>query len=218
MGGAGRESYRHEVAEGCGQTLADSLNLKVHDKRKKSDVGSFGWAGRSLVVDVDVTGRRRVSWERKRRNVTWLSDAPRAAGRERATDLSKSLLWVPKGSKRAVKPYVGLGTSPVLIDQSVGLLKPIFSGPSTFEVGEGSMAGVGGPAQASLLVASGSGVTDWSAGCIAEADEPFATGCSSGEPSASSDVFEGLAGSSDELLQGMGDAESFFGEVTASLG
>ena len=113
---------------------------------------------------------------------------------------------------------MGLGTSPVLIDQSVGLLKPIFSGPSTFEVGEGSMAGVGGPAQASLLVASGSGVTDWSAGCIAEADEPFATGCSSGEPSASSDVFEGLAGSSDELLQGMGDANSFSGEVAASLG
>ena len=135
------------------------MNSKVHDKRKKSDVGSSGWAGRSLVVEVDVTGRRRVSWERKRRNGMWLSDAPRAAGRERATDLSKSLLWVPKGSKRAVKPFVGLGTSPDLTDQSVGLLKPIFSGPSTFEVGEGSMAGVGGPAQASLKVASGSGAT-----------------------------------------------------------
>ena len=130
----------------------------------------------------------------------WLSDAPRAAGRERATDLSKSLLWVPKGSKRAVKPSVGLGTSPVLIDQSVGLLKPIFSGPSTFEVGEGSMAGVGGLAQASLLVASGSGATDWSTGCIAEADEPFAAGCSSGEPSVPSDVSGVLAGSSVELL------------------
>ena len=55
---------------------------------------------------------------------------------------------------------MGLGTSPVLIDQNVGLLKPIFSGPSTFEVGEGSLAGVGGPAQASLLVVSGSGDTD----------------------------------------------------------
>ena len=126
------------MAEGCGQILADprsrvpsiSLNSKVHDKRKKSDVGSSGWAGRSLVVDVDVTGRRRVSWERKRRDGSWLSDAPRAAGRERATDLSKSLLWIPKGSKRAVKPFVGLGTSPDLIDTSVGLLKSIFSGPA----------------------------------------------------------------------------------------
>ena len=140
------------MAEGCGQILADprirvpsiSLNSKIHDKRKKSDVGSFGWAGRSLVVDMDVTGRRRVSWERKRRDGTWLSDAPRAAGREKATDLSKSLIWVPKGSKQAVKPFVGLGTSPDLIDPNVGLLKPIFSSPSTFEVGEGSMAGVGG--------------------------------------------------------------------------
>ena len=95
---------------------------------------------------------------------------------------------------------MGLGTSPDLIDQSVGLLKPIFSGPSTFEVGEGSMAGVGGPAQASLLVASGSGATDWSTGCIAEADEPFAAGCSSGEPSAPSDVSGVLVGSSVELL------------------
>ena len=61
MGGAGRESYRHEVAEGCGQSLADSLNSKAHDKRKKSDVGCSGCAGRCLIVEVDVTGRRRVS-------------------------------------------------------------------------------------------------------------------------------------------------------------
>ena len=103
-------------------------------------------------------------------------------------------------SKRAVKPFVGLGTSPVLIDQNEGLPKPIFSGPSTFEVGEGSLAGVGGPAQASLLVVSGSGDTDWSTGCIAEADEPSVAGCSSGEPSASSDLSGVLVGSSDEPL------------------
>ena len=107
---------------------------------------------------------------------------------------------------------MGLGTSPDLIDQSVGLLKPIFSGPSTFEVGEGSMAGVGGPAQASLMVASGSGATGWSTWCNSEADESFAVGCSSGEPSAPSDVSDGLAGSSDELLQGKGDVDSFSGE------
>ena len=75
MGGAGRESCRHEVAKGCGHFLAEprirvpsiSLNSKVHDKRKKSDVGSSGWAGRSLVVEVDVTGKRRVSWEREKK-------------------------------------------------------------------------------------------------------------------------------------------------------
>ena len=126
--------------------------------------------------------------------------------------------WVPKGSKRAVKPFVGLGTSPVLIDQNEGLPKPIFSGPSTFEVGEGSLAGVGGPAQASLLVVSGSGDMDWSTGCIAEVDEPSVAGCSSGEPSAPSDLSGVLAGSSDEPLQGMGDADSLSGEVAASLG
>ena len=46
VGGARRESCSHEVAEGCEKILADprirvpsiSLNSKVHDKRKKSDV------------------------------------------------------------------------------------------------------------------------------------------------------------------------------------
>ena len=95
---------------------------------------------------------------------------------------------------------MGLGTSPVLIDQNVGLPKSIFSSPSTFEVGEGSLAGVGGPAQDSLLVVSGSGDTKWCTGCIAEADEPSVAGGSSGEPSAPSDVSGVLAGSSDELL------------------
>ena len=42
MGGAGKDSHRHEVAEGCGQSLAENLNSKAHDKRKKSDIGSSG--------------------------------------------------------------------------------------------------------------------------------------------------------------------------------
>ena len=88
-----------------------------------------------------------------------LRDVPRAVGRESATELPKSLIWVPKGFKRAVKPFVGLGSSPELTDPSVGFLKPIFSGPSTFEVGEGSLAGVGGSAQASLMAVPGSGDT-----------------------------------------------------------
>ena len=234
MGGAGRESCRHEVAEGCEQILADprirvpsiSLNSKVQDKRKKSDVGSSGWSGRSLVVEVDVTGRRRVSWERKRRDGTWLSDVPRAAGRERATELPKSLIWVSKGLKRAVKPFVGLGTSPDSIDPSVGLLKSVFSSPSTFEVGEGSLAGVGGPAQASMMVGPGSGDTAWSTGFSEEADETSAAGSSSGEPSAPSGETDSpsLASSSDELLSHLGkadgpcDASTCSVEVVASLG
>ena len=113
---------------------------------------------------------------------------------------------------------MGLGTSPDLIDPSVGLLKPIFSGPSTFEVGEGSMAGVGGLAQASLMVGLGSGDTAWSTGCLVEVDESFVAGCSYGEPSVTSDETDGLAGSSDELLLGKGDADSCSGEVVASLG
>ena len=64
-----------------------------------------------------------------------------------------------KGFKWAVKPYLGLGTSPELTDPSVGFLKPVFSSPSTFEVGEGSLAGEGGSAQAPLMAVPGSGVT-----------------------------------------------------------
>ena len=111
-------------------------------------------------MEVDVIGRGRVFWERKRGAGTKHSDVSRAVGRESITELSKSLKWVPKGFKRAVvKPYLGLGTSPELTDPSVGFLKPVFSGPSTIEVGEGSLAGEGGSTQASLMAVPGSGVT-----------------------------------------------------------
>ena len=167
VGGVRRESYSHEVAEGCEQILVDprisvpsiSLNSKVYDKRKKSDVWSLSWSGRGLVVEVDVIGRRWVFWERKRGGGTKHRDVSRAVGRVSITELSKSLKWVPKGFKRAVKPYLGLGTSPELTDPSVGFLKPVFSSPSTFEVGEGSLAGEGGSAQAPLMAVPGSGVT-----------------------------------------------------------
>ena len=167
------------------------MNSKVYDKRKKNDVGSSGWSGKGLVVEVDVIGRRRVSWERKRRDGTWLRDVPRAAGRESATELPKSLIWVPKGFRRAVKPFVGLGTSPDSTDPSVGLLKPVFSGPSTFEVGEGSLAGVGGSAQASMMAGPESGDTAWSTGFLVEADDTFVAGSSSGESSSPSGETDG---------------------------
>ena len=155
VGGVRRESCILEEAEGGEQTLADprisvpssSLNSKVSDKRKKSDVWSAGWSRRGLVVEVDVIGRRRVFWERKRRGGMKSRVVSQAVGRESVTDVSNSLKWVPKGFKWAVvKPYLGLGTSPELTDPGVGFLKPVFSGPSTFEVGEGSLAGGGGSA------------------------------------------------------------------------
>ena len=117
VGGVRRESCILEEAEGGEQTLADprisvpssSLNSKVFDRRKKC----AGWSRRSLVVEVDVIGRRRVFWERKRGGGTKSRLVSRAVGRESVTDVSNSLKWVPKGFKRAaVKPYLGLGTSP----------------------------------------------------------------------------------------------------------
>ena len=68
------------------------------------------------------------------------------------------------------------------------------------------------------MVGPGFGVTAWSTGCFVEADESFAAGCSSGEPSSPLDEIDGLAGSSDELLLGKSDADSCSGEVAASLG
>ena len=53
----------------------------------------------------------------------------------------KALKWVPRGTKQAVvKPVMGLGTSPVLTDTSVGHFVSAYLGPSLFEVGESSLA------------------------------------------------------------------------------
>ena len=68
VGGARRESCFFEVTEAGEQTLADtrisfpsfSLSSKNYEKGKKSDARRSGWSGRSLVVEVDVIGRRRV--------------------------------------------------------------------------------------------------------------------------------------------------------------
>ena len=73
-------------------------------------------------MEVDVIGRGRVFWERKRGGGMKHSDVSRAVGRESITELSKSLKWVPKGFKQAVKPFLGLGTSPELTDPSVCFL------------------------------------------------------------------------------------------------
>ena len=90
---------------------------------------------------------------------------------ESITNTSKALKWVPKGIKQAaVKPNLGLGTSPVMSDPSMGPFNPVFSGPSMFEVGEGSWAGEGGSAQASLLFVHKSRASAWCAMPLVEAD------------------------------------------------
>ena len=140
----------------------------------------------------------------------------------------KGLKWVPKGIKQAiVKPNLGLGTSPVLSDSSMGLFNPVFSGPSMFEVGEGSLAGEGGSAQASLMIEHKSGVSAQCAMPLLEADAFFFVGSSSDEPSMPSGEADDspCAGtSSDKLAMTSGEADdsSFAGtssnELKLSLG
>ena len=147
MGGARREICIYEVVEVGEQILADtrirfpsiSLDSKDYEKGKKSDARRSCWSGRGLVVEVDVIGRRRVFWDRKKGGDTKIRGESWAA----EIEVSKALKWVPWGTKQAVvKPNMGLGTSPVLTDTSVGH----YSSPSLFEVGESSLAGEGASA------------------------------------------------------------------------
>ena len=43
-----------------------SLNSKAYESWKKSVAGRPHWTGSGLIVEVDVIGKRRVSWERKK--------------------------------------------------------------------------------------------------------------------------------------------------------
>ena len=89
-------------------------------------------------------GRRRVFWDRKKGGDTKIRGESRALEWECKIEASKALKWVSRGTKQAiVKPTMGLGTSPVLTDTSVGHLNSVYSGPSLFEVGESSLAGEG---------------------------------------------------------------------------
>ena len=115
---------------------------------------------------------------------------------------------------------MGLGTSPELTDPSVGLLKLVFSSPSTFEVGEGSLASEGGSAQAPLMVVPESGVTAWCARSSLEADDHFVIDSSSGKPSSPLGEADGssLTGtSSDKLLSYSGKADGPFYAGTSSV-
>ena len=228
VGGARREICIYEVVEVGEQILADtrirfpsiSLDSKDYEKGKKSDARRSCWSGRGLVVEVDVIGRRRVFWERKKGRVTKCRNESRAAEWESKIEASKALKWVPKGIKQdVVKPNMGLGTSPVLTNTSVGLLNPVYSSPSLFEVGESSLAGEGGSTQISLTVELETGVSARCAMSLLEADALFYVSSSSDEPSLPSGVADGpffVGTSSDELMLSPGKADGPFYAGTSS--
>ena len=152
VGGARRELCIYEVAEVGEKNLADtrirfpsiSLNSKDYEKGKESDARRSCSSGRGLVVEVDVIGRRRVFWDRKKGGDSKIRGESRAVEWECKIEASKALKWVPRGTKQVVvKPTMGLGTSPMLTDTSVGHLNPVYLGLSLFEVGESSLAGEG---------------------------------------------------------------------------
>ena len=152
----------------------------------------------------------------------------RAVGWDCKNDASKALLWVPQGTNQiVVKPVMGLRTGPVLTDTGVGHFNSVFSGPSTFEVGESSLAGEGISAQTQLTLAHPQSfdpeleVPDQCAKLPTEADGPFSTGTSSGESSLPLGKADGLssAGTSSgkpKLPLGKADGLSYAG--TSSVG
>ena len=147
MGGARKEKGFFEVVVADTRTSFPriSLNSKNVGKGKKGDAGSYGWSGRSLVVEVDGTGRRRVFWESRNGGVSKGRNDSREAAWECVSDSLKSLKWIPKGViQDASKFGLGLRTSPVMTDPPKYLFFPVSSGPSLFEVGEASLAGKGG--------------------------------------------------------------------------
>ena len=114
----------------------------------------------------------------------------------------------------------------MLTDLSAGLLNPVFSGPGMFEVGEGSLAGEGGLAEAPLMVELESGVTVRCAMSLSEANAYFFVSSSSEEPSLPSSEADGsslASTNSDEFMLYPGKADGPFyagtssDELTASL-
>ncbi|KAL0010666.1 hypothetical protein SO802_005774 [Lithocarpus litseifolius] len=133
-GGDRRGQCINEEAEVGEQNLAYlrmrfpilSLNAKALEKgKKKSVVRGPCWSGRGLIVEVDVLGRRRVSWDRKKGGVQKLLGASRAVERDRKKVGPKVCKWVARGTKQAVDwPVLGLGKSPRLTDTLASLLAP----------------------------------------------------------------------------------------------
>ena len=106
VGGIRREQRLSEVTEVGKQKLADTrfhfpsfLNSKADEKGKKCDFRRSCWSGRGLVVEVDVKGRRQVSWVRKKGGVSKIRGEARELEWECISDASKALNWAPQGTK-----------------------------------------------------------------------------------------------------------------------
>ena len=87
---------------------------------------------------------------------------------------------------------------------------PVFSGPSFFEVSEGSLAGKGGSAQASVTFVDKFGASARCAMPLVEADAPFLVSSSSDEPTmpqGEADDPPCTGTNSDELAMTSGDAD-----------
>ena len=202
VGGVRREQRINEVVEVGEQYLADRirfpspslcLNSKNYEKGRRSEVWRSCWTGRSLVVEVDVTGRRQVFWVRKKRGDMKIRRDVRAGDWKCNGEASKTLKWVPRGTNQAaINPALGLGSSPVLTEAGVGHFQSVFSGPSHFEVGESSLTGESVQAQPLWTLAHPKIFSQpfdlepvESVQCAAAslvADGPFSTGTSSDEP------------------------------------
>ena len=97
-GGDRREQCINEETEVGEQNQAESrlrfpslsLNSKAYESWKKSVVGRPHWTGSGLIVEVDVIGKRRVSWERKK-------------GR------AQKCRWVPRVNKDLCLGKLGVG-------------------------------------------------------------------------------------------------------------
>ena len=91
-----------------------SLNSKSDENEKRSDIRRSCWIGSGLIVEVDVKGKRRVSWDGNKGGV-------------------KNFKWVTWAQ---IKDVVGLDTN---YDQQVGFPNIELTGPIRMEVGESSL-------------------------------------------------------------------------------
>ena len=101
-----------------------SLNSKASENGKRSDLRRSCWTGCGLIVEVDVKGRRRVSWDRNKGGV-------------------KNFKWVPWACKELGKGKLGLGLGSnklaAQLPSSKPSLGPNTTSPETFEPGKGSI-------------------------------------------------------------------------------
>lgn len=115
--------------------LKFSLNSNGSAYGKGVDLRNSCWTGKGLTMKMSEEGMRRVECDCNKGG-------------------PKDFKWVTRGTKQAEdKPVVGLGASPLLTNPHVGPLNLDFSGPSLYEVGESSLAGLGILVHPSVTVA-----------------------------------------------------------------